>query len=52
LVTGYSSFFLVYGSEVVLPTNVAFSAPHIQHYEEGTAEETHKVDLDTLKNIA
>jgi hypothetical protein len=39
----------VYGSEVVLPTEVAFNAPRIQHYEEGTAEETHKVDLDNIE---
>jgi hypothetical protein len=47
--TRYSPFFLVYGSEVVLPTEVAFNAPRIQHYEEGTAEETHKVDLDNIE---
>jgi hypothetical protein len=39
----------VYGSEVVLPTDVAFGAPRIQHYEEGAAEETLKVDLDSIK---
>jgi transposase InsO family protein len=31
--TGYSPFFLVYWSEAVLPTNLAFGAPHIQHYK-------------------
>jgi hypothetical protein len=49
LVTGCSPFFLVYGSEAVLPPDVAFGAPRIQHYEEGTAEETHKVDLGSIE---
>jgi hypothetical protein len=47
--TGFSPFFLVYGSEVVLPTDVAFGAPRIQFYEEGEAEQTRRIDLDTLK---
>jgi hypothetical protein len=48
-VTRYSPFFLVYGSEAVLPTHVAFGALRIQHYEEGTVEETRKVDLDSIE---
>jgi hypothetical protein len=47
--TGFSPFFLVYRSEAVLPTDVAFGAPHIQFYEEGEAEQTRRVDLDSLE---
>jgi hypothetical protein len=39
----------VYGSEAVLPTDLAFGPPRTQHYEEGTAEETRKVDLDSIE---
>jgi hypothetical protein len=47
--TGFLPFFLVYGSEVVLPTDVAFGAPRIQFYEEGEVEQTRRIDLDSLE---
>jgi hypothetical protein len=47
--TSFSPLFLVYRSEVVLPTDVAFGAPRIQFYEEGEAEQTRRVDLDSLE---
>jgi hypothetical protein len=46
---GYSPFFLVYRLEAVLSTDIAFGAPHIQQYEEGTAEETRRVNLDSIE---
>jgi hypothetical protein len=39
----------VYGSEAILPTELAFGAPRIQHYKEGTAEETRKVNLNNIE---
>jgi IS30 family transposase len=45
----FSPFFLVYGSKVVLPTDVAFRAPRIQFYEEGEVEQTRRIDLDSLE---
>jgi hypothetical protein len=47
--TGFSPFFLVYGSEAVLPTDIAFGAPRIQFYEEGEAEHTRHIDFDSLE---
>jgi hypothetical protein len=39
----------MYGSEAVLPTDLAFGAPRIKHYEEGSAKETCMVDLDNIE---
>ena len=44
--TGYSRFFMVYGSEAILPTDIAFGALHTQNYDEGEAESTRRTDLD------
>jgi hypothetical protein len=45
--TVFSPFFLVYGSEAVLPTDIAFGAPQMQFYKEGEAEQTRRIDLDS-----
>jgi hypothetical protein len=47
--TGFLSFFLVYRSKAILPTDVAFGAPRIQFYEEGEDEQTRRVNLDSLE---
>jgi hypothetical protein len=46
---GFSPFFLVYGSEAILPTDVTFGALRIQFYEEGEDEQTRRIDLDSLE---
>jgi hypothetical protein len=47
--TGFSPFFLVYGPEAMLPTDITFEAPRIQFYEKGEAEQTRRIDLDSLE---
>ena len=44
--TGYSPFFMVYDSEAVLPSDIAFGAPRIQNYDENEAEATRCTDID------
>jgi hypothetical protein len=47
--TSYSPFFMVYGSEAILPTDIAFGAPHTQNYDEGEAEITQRIDLNSAE---
>ncbi|XP_004966995.1 uncharacterized protein LOC101779873 [Setaria italica] len=42
-------FFMVYGSEAILPSDVAFGAPHIQYYKEGEAKTSLQDDIDILE---
>jgi hypothetical protein len=46
---GFSPFFLDYESEAILPRDVTFRAPRIQFYGEGEAEQTRRIDLDSLE---
>ena len=40
---------MVYGSEAILPTDIAFGAPHTQNYNEGKAKTTRRTDLDSVE---
>jgi hypothetical protein len=44
-----SPYFLVYGSEVVLPTDVMWRSPTVDQYEECVAEETRQTDVNSLE---
>jgi hypothetical protein len=45
--TGYSSFFLVYGSEAMLPAGLIWISPKIKQYEEGEAEHARRLKLNS-----
>jgi hypothetical protein len=40
---------MVYGSEAVLPSDIAFGAPHIQNYDENEAEAARCTDIDSAE---
>jgi hypothetical protein len=46
---GFTPFFLVYGAEVVLPTDIEFDVPRVVQYTEEQAKEAHEDSVDLLK---
>jgi hypothetical protein len=47
--TGQSPYFLVYGSEAILPGDVIWDSPAVEHYDEGISEDSRRVDIDGLE---
>jgi hypothetical protein len=47
--TGYTPFFLVYGAEAVLPTDVIHDAPRVVLCTEEEAKEAREYDVDLLE---
>ena len=46
--TSYMPFFMVYGSEAVLPTDLDYGAPRVRAYDEQGAEASHEDTMDQL----
>jgi hypothetical protein len=46
---GQSPYFLVYGSEAILPADVMWDSPAIEQYDEGIYEDNRRVDIDGLE---
>ena len=40
---------MVYGFEAILPTDIAFGAPHTHNYDEGEAETSRRIALDSAE---
>ena len=47
--TGVSPYFLVYGSEAILPADIAFRAPRVEHYNEEQAIAVRTEDIDRVE---
>jgi hypothetical protein len=47
--TGQSPYFLVYGSEAILPVDVMWDSPAVEQYDEGISKDSRRVDIDGLE---
>jgi hypothetical protein len=47
--TGQSPYFLVCGSEAILPADVMWESPTVEQYDEGISEDSRRVDIDGLE---
>jgi hypothetical protein len=47
--TGQSPYFLVHGSEAILPADVMWESPAVEQYDEGISEDNRRVDIDGLE---
>jgi hypothetical protein len=46
--TGFTPFFLVYGAEAILPTDLEYGSPRVRGYNEGTSQGAREDSLDQL----
>jgi hypothetical protein len=46
--TGFTPFFMVYGAEAVLPTDLEYESPRVRGYDEGTSQRAREDSLDQL----
>jgi hypothetical protein len=47
--TGLTPFILVYGAEVILPSDVQYDSPRVEAYEEEDAKKSRQLSVDLLK---
>ena len=47
--TGFTPFFLVYGAEAVIPTDIEFDSPRVTMYTEADVKEAREDGVDLLE---
>jgi hypothetical protein len=47
--TGLTPFFLVYGAEAILPSDVQYDSPRVEAYEEKDVEKSRQLSMDLLE---
>jgi hypothetical protein len=47
--TGQTLFFLVYGSEAILPADIMWKSPRVKMYKEGEEDEARQLELDSVE---
>jgi len=44
--TGVSPYFMVYGAEAVLPLDVAFGSPRVEHFDQSSADLARELEIN------
>ena len=44
--TGVSPYFMVYGTEAVLPSDVVFGSPRVEHFEQASADHARELEIN------
>jgi len=44
--TGVSPYFMIYGAEAVLPSDVAFGSPRVEHYDQSSADHAGELEIN------
>jgi hypothetical protein len=50
--TGQTPFFLVYGSEAILPADIMWKSPRVKMYNKGEADEARQLELDSIEEAS
>jgi hypothetical protein len=47
--TGISPYFMVYGAEAVLPTDIKFGSPRVKRFDQFLADNTREVEINCIE---